>query len=162
MFRRLPFVSLLILDGLCAVYRIGRLAARRSIRAWATDNPTVSVWIDIYAKHLLLSRPGYQDHALSLKQYALHLNRYDPPPQLKAPQPITQSTVQRKSHEGLKEIQKLIFETFINENKIREFYRIDVRDEIVFISLYTNEAKHPQAAAGLELILGSFKYKGTK
>ena len=30
------------------------------------------------------------------------------------------------------------------------------------IKLDTNESDYPQAAAGLELILGSFKYQGAK
>lgn len=133
---------------------------RRSIGV--DTNGTSLILIDMYSKDVLLNLTEYQEHTSSLKQHAIRFNKHDLTAILKIPHPITQSKIQRKGYEGLKQTQNFIIGDVVNENSIREFYRIDVKDEIVFITMDTNENEYLQTAAGLELILGSFKYRRPK
>ena len=105
-----------------------------------------------------------KDTSSLLEQYAARFKKFDIVAKLqpKQQQPWIQSKVQRKGHEGLRETQKFVITDLIDENSIREFYRIDVKDEIVFITMDTAEDEYKQTAAGLEVILGSFKYLGPK
>lgn len=131
-----------------------------SLRSIGVDTTGRSqILIEMYSKDLLLNLAEYRQHISSLKQHALRFNRYDITAK---PQPITQSTIQRKGHKGLKETQKFIVSELVNEHQIREFYRIDVKDEIVFITMDTAENEYEQTAAGLELILATFKYLDLK
>ncbi len=123
------------------------------------DSSTSSVLIEIYSKNNLLYIPEYRQYDSSLKQFAKRYNKRDVGAKLTKPEPITQKFVTRDNWKGLQETQPFNIGTYINDTLIREYYRMDTKDEIVFITMDTEKDKYKATASGLDTILKSFKYQ---
>lgn len=123
---------------------------------------TSVVLIEGFAKDLLEREPEHKQLSSSLKRYANNFKKRDITTKLQTSQPITEETVQRLGHNGLKETQKFIIADKVNELSIREYYRLDTKDEVIFITMDTNKDEYPQAASGFDVILKSFKYTSAK
>ena len=60
--------------------------------------------------------------------------------------------------EGLKDIERVEIGDLVDVTVIREFYRVDTKDEIVFITLDTNKDEYKATTPGFDTILKTFKY----
>ena len=60
--------------------------------------------------------------------------------------------------EGLKDIERVEIGDLVDVTVIREFYRVDTKDEVVFITMGTTKDEFKATAAGLDTILKTFKY----
>jgi hypothetical protein len=125
-------------------------------------NGTSLVTIEYFSKPLLEREPEHKIIATSLKRYANNFNKRDITAKLQTPQPIAQETVQRDGHTGLKETQKFIIANKINETSVREYYRLDTKDEVVFITMDTSADDYKKISSGFDTILNSFKYHDAK
>ncbi len=129
-------------------------------RALSVETPTPSIIrIEMYAKDTLLYTPEYRQYDTSLKQFAKRYNKLDVGAKLTKPEPITQKYVERGHWKGLRETQPYNIGTYVNETLVREFYRMDTKNEIVFITMDTSKDEYKSTSAGFDTILKSFKYQ---
>ena len=126
------------------------------------QNPGITqIVIEIRHKNDPDLKAGFRQYDASLKKFASRYNKRDIAFNERTPQPITQSAIQRRDIDGLKETQKFVVnfrEVHINRDSIHEFYRFNTRDQIIFIALDTSGDEYEQSEAALELILTSLDY----
>ena len=120
------------------------------------------VKIEIHTKSSLADTPAHQQYATSLQAFADYYNKVDIRYYGRTPQPVTQTAIQRREVDGLKQTQKFIVDTPpvpINRDSIHEFYRFNTQDLLIFIALNTSGEEYAQSEAGIELILSSLRYE---
>lgn len=131
--------------------------SRRSVSIATPE--TSLVLIEMYARDVLLEIPEYQNYGSSLRQFAKRYNSRDITGKLQSNMPATYADVKRKGLNGLKEMQQFKISDVVNELLIREYYRVDTENEIVFIILDTSKDEYDSTVTGINVILSSFAYK---
>jgi len=129
---------------------------RRSI---SVETPKTSlITIEIYAKDILTSFPEYRQYNSSLKQFAKRYYGRDITAKLQTNHPAREEFIKRQGMDGLKATKQFQIGDLVNKTMISEFYRVDTKDEIVFITMTAPKDEYKATVAGLDTILKSFKY----
>jgi len=131
--------------------------SRRSV---SVETPKTSlITIEMYAKDILTTFPEYRQYNSSLKQFAKRYYGRDITYKLQTKHPAREEFIKRQGMEGLKATKQFQIGDLVNKTMISEFYRVDAKDEVVFITMTAPKDEYKVTAAGLNTILKSFKYQ---
>ncbi len=129
---------------------------RRSV---SVETPKTSlITIEMYAKDILTSFPEYRQYNSSLKQFAKRYFGRDITYKLQTKHPAKEEFIKRQGMAGLKETKRFQIGDLVNKIMISEFYRVDTKDEVVFITMTSPQDEFKTTSAGFDTILKSFKY----
>ena len=129
---------------------------RRSV---LVNTPNKSqVTIEMYLKDNLTFFPEYRHYKSSLEEFAKRFKNRDITAKLQRRHSIDSAFIKRQGMEGLKDIERVEIGDLVDVTVICEFYRVDTKDEIVFITLDTNKDEYKATTPGFDTILKTFKY----
>jgi len=130
-----------------------------SQRSVSIETPkTALMTIEMYTKETLTSFPEYQHYDSSLKQFAKRYDGRDITAKLQTKHPVKQDFVHRHGHKGLKETRLFQVGDLVKKTMISEYYRLDSKDEIVFVTVTAPEAEWKTTITGFDTIFKTLKY----
>jgi len=130
-----------------------------SQRSVSIETPkTALMTIEMYTKGTLATFPEYQHYDSSLKQFARRYDSRDITAKLQTQHPVKQDFVHRHGHKGLKETRLFQVGDFVKKTMISEFYRLDSKDEIIFVTVTAPEVEWKSIITGFDTILKTLKY----
>jgi len=118
---------------------------------------TSVVLVESYNRRILEREQEHKSLKSSLERFARQYAQRDFTAKLQNQEPIKQTFIERDGYTGLKEVQKFSISDKINETSIREYYRLNGTDTVVFVVMDTSKKEINKTAMGLEQILKSLK-----
>lgn len=128
-------------------------------RSVSIETPgTALMTIEFYTKENLMAFPEYQQYDTSLLQFAKRYDGRDITSKLQIKTPVKHAFIHRQGYKGLKETRRFQIGDVVNKTMISEFYRMNTKDQIIFITVTAPKAEWPATIAGFDTILKTLKY----
>lgn len=134
-----------------------KLIDEREVVVRVTD--TSKIVITMIAKKLLEKDHAHAQLATSLKRFADKFNQRHHIEKFQMSGQVKQIKSHRHGHEGLMESRNGIYTNNKPIEAIREFYRFDLKNTVLFLTLDTNRAEYRSTGTGLGVLMDSLKAK---